>query len=452
MVVGTLTMWRSSLRIWEQKAAMSKSNSYRMERMCPCVIKKHIRKELKCNFPLLYLSFTGQGRHVRSPSMEEKTMVGRCFLNLRPFFSRWLFSATYISPCWTLPDIRDTSSPWTTTSCSDRTNTSRSSSSRRSISLMTRWRSSTSRRRRRAASNSMLELGVTSLDEGAVAAADGGSERASRASVTRRKSPIEMERLVAGEATARTAEEDADGGMAGRGRGGEEGDEEGEPGGWRSGCGSLFSIAAAAAMSPLVTLSQLFLCSRFMATVPLLLFAVSVAGVNLPFLLLLRQSGDVRRSGWKQSHSWIRDLSRESAEAFRVCACARCQGGACMAADDWAALLFAADAAVVSCFVVVSFISGQNRPDTHLPLSLSLAPSFSLTLDSLCSPLLSAAAKFPSFSFSHSRLPLTTHSASDGKLRREGWCSKFFLTFITLASSPLFGIHAVTRSLCSWPI
>lgn len=61
--------------------------------------------------PVIYLSFTGQGRHVRSPSMEEKTMVGRCFLNLRPFFSRWLFSATYVSPCWTLPDIRDTSSP-----------------------------------------------------------------------------------------------------------------------------------------------------------------------------------------------------------------------------------------------------------------------------------------------------------------------------------------------------
>lgn len=25
----------------------------------------------------LYLSLTGQGRHVRSPSMDEKTMVGR---------------------------------------------------------------------------------------------------------------------------------------------------------------------------------------------------------------------------------------------------------------------------------------------------------------------------------------------------------------------------------------
>lgn len=56
-----------------------------------------------------------------------------------------------------------------------------------------------------------------------------------------------------------------------------------------------------------------------------------------------------------------------------------------MAAGDWAALLFAADAAVGSCFVVVIFISGQNRPTLIYlpPLSLFLAPSLSPTLDSL---------------------------------------------------------------------
>lgn len=42
-----------------------------------------------------------------------------------------------------------------------------------------------------------------------------------------------------------------------------------------------------------------------------------------------------------------------------------------MSADDWAARLVAADAAVVSCFVVVIFILGRNTPDTHLPLSPS---------------------------------------------------------------------------------
>lgn len=42
-----------------------------------------------------------------------------------------------------------------------------------------------------------------------------------------------------------------------------------------------------------------------------------------------------------------------------------------MSADDWAARPVAADAAVVSCFVVVTFIFGPNTPDTHLPLSPS---------------------------------------------------------------------------------
>ncbi len=92
--------------------------------------------------------------------------MGLCRLNRNPFFSRCPFSATYSSPCWAAVVMWATSSPCSTASCSERTNTSLSSSSRLSISLMTRWRSSTSRRRRRAASNSILELGVTSFDEG----------------------------------------------------------------------------------------------------------------------------------------------------------------------------------------------------------------------------------------------------------------------------------------------
>lgn len=147
---------------------------------------------------------------------------------------------------------------------------------------------------------------MTSLDEGAVAEAEAGSERASRAPDTRRKSPIEMERLVAGEGRARRALEDGD--MAAGTRGGDDGDGGGEPGGWRSGCGSL---------SPVVSSPQVFLCSRFMALFALLLVSVVPAvGVNVPLLLLLRQSGDVQRSGRKQLHSLIRDLSRESACAM----------------------------------------------------------------------------------------------------------------------------------------
>lgn len=206
--------------------------------------------------PLLsYLSFTGHGRHVRSPSMEEKMMVGRCFLNFKPFFSRWPFSATYSSPCWAALDIRVTSSPWSTTCCSERTNISLSSSSRRSISLITRWRSSTSRRRRRAASNSMLELGVTSLEEGAVAEVDGGSERARSAPVTLRKSPIEIERLVAGDAKASRAEADADGG-----RGEQDEDGDGESRRWRSRMESVALIAAATSSAVSPSWTSEFLC------------------------------------------------------------------------------------------------------------------------------------------------------------------------------------------------
>lgn len=86
---------------------------------------------------------------------------------------------------------------------------------------------------------------MTSFEEGAVAEVDGGSEPASRAPVTLRKSPMEMERRVAGEASARRAEADVEGGMDNGGRGGEDDDGEGESGGRISGCGSLFLIAAA---------------------------------------------------------------------------------------------------------------------------------------------------------------------------------------------------------------
>lgn len=81
-----------------------------------------------------------------------------------------------------------------------------------------------------------------------MAEVDGGSEPVSSAPVTLRKSPMEIERLVAGEASDRRAEADVEGGMANGGRGGEEeeaDDEEGESGGWKSGCGSMFVIAAA---------------------------------------------------------------------------------------------------------------------------------------------------------------------------------------------------------------
>lgn len=71
-----------------------------------------------------------------------------------------------------------------------------------------------------------------------MAEVDGGSEPFSR--VTLLKSPMEMERLVAGEASARRAEADVEGGMAKAGRGGEDDDGEGDSGGWISGCGSLF--------------------------------------------------------------------------------------------------------------------------------------------------------------------------------------------------------------------
>lgn len=60
----------------------------------------------------------------------------------------------------------------------------------------------------------MLELGVTIFEEGAVAEADGGSDVASSAPVTLRKSPMEMERRVAGEASASKAVEDVEGSMA----------------------------------------------------------------------------------------------------------------------------------------------------------------------------------------------------------------------------------------------
>ena len=112
--------------------------------------------------------------------------------------------------------------------------------------------------------------------------------------------------------------------------------------------------------------------------------------VKFPRLPLLRQSADVRRSGWKQLHSWVGDVSRERAEALRACG-GEGRGGACMAADDWAARLFAADAAALSfCCRHLHLRPKQAEHASAAappPLRLALAPSFSL-LDSLCSLLL----------------------------------------------------------------
>lgn len=69
-----------------------------------------------------------------------------------------------------------------------------------------------------------------------MAEVEGGSEPVSSAPVTLRKSPMEMERLVPGEASDRRAEADVEGGMANGGREVEQDDdEEGESGGWTSG-------------------------------------------------------------------------------------------------------------------------------------------------------------------------------------------------------------------------
>lgn len=110
---------------------------------------------------------------------------------------------------------------------------------------------------------------MTSLEEGAVAEVDGGSEPASSAPVTLRKSPMEMERLVAGDASARRAEADVEGGMANGGRGEDGGDGDDESGRWKSGCGYVLSIAAA--MSSVVSSSwaSVLLCRPFIASVQL---------------------------------------------------------------------------------------------------------------------------------------------------------------------------------------
>lgn len=131
---------------------------------------------------------------------------------------------------------------------------------------------------------------MTSLEEGAVAEVDGGSERASRAPVTLRKSPMEMERLVAGEARARRVEADVEDGMANGGRGGEEHDVEGDSGGWRSGCGSLFSIAAVMSSLASSLRGSVLLCCPFMATVYLFPFCELFFSVDVLFLVFPCQS------------------------------------------------------------------------------------------------------------------------------------------------------------------
>lgn len=100
-----------------------------------------------------------------------------------------------------------------------------------------------------------------------MAEVDGGSEPASRAPVTLRKSPMEMERLVAGDARARRAEADPEDGMANGGRGGEDDDDDdGESGGSRS--GSESGLLMASVMSSVVSSLwvSVFFCRLFIAS------------------------------------------------------------------------------------------------------------------------------------------------------------------------------------------
>lgn len=140
------------------------------------------------------------------------------------------------------------------------------------------------------------------------------------------------------------------------------------------------------------------------------------------------------------------------------CACVRVRDGGegpCRSADDWTARLFAADAAAVdSCFVVVIFISGQNRPPHSSPL-------LSFSLDSLYTPpsspspplpFPSPAAKFPSFSSSHPWLPLATpslHQMANTGGRGGGDAPNSICHFSSVASPPLFGFHSLPLSFCS---
>lgn len=101
-----------------------------------------------------------------------------------------------------------------------------------------------------------------------MAEVDGGSEPASSAPVTLRKSPMEIERLVAGDASARRAVADVEGGMTSGGRGGEDDDDgEDKSGGWRSGCESVLLIAAAMSSAVSSSWVSVFLCRRFIAGV-----------------------------------------------------------------------------------------------------------------------------------------------------------------------------------------
>ncbi|KAG7224146.1 hypothetical protein INR49_019881 [Caranx melampygus] len=137
----------------------------------------------------------GQGRHVRSPSMEEKTMA----LAVLGHVQLPLLGCVRYPRHQLPPPLHFSDDPLTLFHLQE-------------------------------APSSRLELhagaGGDKLRGGAVADVDGGSEPASRAPVTLRKSPMEMERLVAGEASARRAEADVEGGMANGGRGGEDDDGE----------------------------------------------------------------------------------------------------------------------------------------------------------------------------------------------------------------------------------
>lgn len=130
---------------------------------------------------------------------------------------------------------------------------------------------------------------MTSLEEGAVAEVDGGSEPASRASVTLRKSPMEMERLVAGDASASRAEADVEGGMAEGGREDEDDDGDDESGGWRSGYKSVLLIAAAMSSAVPSSWVSVFLCRPFIASVSLVLLLPPFLPLTCFFPVLPRQ-------------------------------------------------------------------------------------------------------------------------------------------------------------------
>lgn len=99
-----------------------------------------------------------------------------------------------------------------------------------------------------------------------MAEVDGGSEPARRAPVTLRKSPMEIERLVAGDASARRVEADPEGSIAEGGTGEQDDEREGESGGWRSECDSELFIATGMSSAVPSSRVSVFLCRPFIAS------------------------------------------------------------------------------------------------------------------------------------------------------------------------------------------